>query len=351
MLELLSLPALSFDKLPFTRREARDAARLALQSAAAAAGTFLLMRSLGLPEEFVGVLSAVLVVQPSAGNTLGAAQDRVVATLVGSGIGIVCLLLLPSGYGTAVALAVSMLVMNALAGLRPEWRYGSVAAVALSLGSAGSLFDTALDRSVAIALGAAVGAAVTFVVWPDSATKRARRHLRAALRATAERLDAAVESARSEEHDDAAEARDKYHENLRNARKAAAGIRFGKRRAVDARIDATERLYNSALIMNRVAEETNRATEGDAELDEAVEAIRDAACKATLALAGEEEEEAPGDHLETIRSQLERARAAVARRGPDDPREHIFRATMVFGLGEVMDSLEDLIEAAREKPD
>jgi uncharacterized membrane protein YgaE (UPF0421/DUF939 family) len=100
--------------------ELRDTARLAIQSACAATVTFLAMQWAGLPEKFVGVLSSVLVVQPSAGNTIGAAWDRILATLIGCIIGIVCLTLLPGGYGTAVALAVAMLAMNAVAGFRPE---------------------------------------------------------------------------------------------------------------------------------------------------------------------------------------------------------------------------------------
>lgn len=44
------------------------------------------------------------------------------------------------------------------------------------------------------------------------------------------------------------------------------------------------------------------------------------------------------------------ARAAVAEGGTSDPRDHILRAALVFGLGEVMDSLEDLVEVAEQSP-
>lgn len=330
------------EKLPLSRMRRRDAARLAIQSAAAAAGMLLLMRSLGLAEEFVGILSAVLVVQPSIGNTLGAARDRIVATLVGSAIGIACLVLLPAGYGTAAALALSMLVINAIAALRPEWRYGTVAAVALALGSDGDAFETAKARALAIGIGAAVGAIATLVVWPDSAGKRARRHLRAALRATAKRLDAAVEGTRGGDVDDGHEARKQYHDHLDDAREATDGIRFGDRESMINKVEKTERLYNSALILNRVAEETDCATEGDEELARCVEEIREAACRATLALAGEDED--LDQHLETIRTELERARDSTTK-SEIDPRRHVFRTALVFGLGEVLDSLEDLAEA------
>ena len=130
------------------------------------------------------------------------------------------------------------------------------------------------------------------------------------------------------------------------------GIRFGKREPIEARVTHTERLYNSALILNRVGEDTSAATRGSDELADAVEIIREAACEATYALAGEEGAD-PAECLETIREALERARASVAgRRGaadPEDARRHVFQAAMVFGLGEVMDSLGDLVEAGGEK--
>lgn len=331
------------EKLPLSRLEARDAARLAVQSAAAAAGMFMLMRSLGLAEEFVGILSAVLVVQPSIGHTVGAARNRIVATLVGSAIGIGCLVLLPAGYGTAAALALSMLVINAASALRPGWRYGTVAAVALALGSESDAFETAKARALAIAIGAAVGAIATIVVWPDSAGKRSRRHLRAALRAIAKRLDAAVEGARGGPDDDGHEARKKYHDHVGEAREAADGIRFGDREAMMTRVEKAERLYNSTLILNRVAEETDCATEGDEELARRVEKIREASCHAILALAGEDEE--LDRYLETIRTELERARSS-ATKSESDPPQHVLRCALIFGLKEVLDTLEDLAEAA-----
>ena len=148
--------------LPFetSQREMKDAARLAMQSAVAAAATYLAMQVIGMPEKFVGILSAVLVIQPSVGNTMGEAWDRVAATLIGSAIGAACLLLLSGAYATAGALALSMLVINAVAGFRPEWRYGAVAAVALSLGAESDLWQTTQDRALAIGLGALIGIVV-----------------------------------------------------------------------------------------------------------------------------------------------------------------------------------------------
>ena len=79
------------EKIPFdvSKEKVRDAFRLALQSSISAVITYSLMQSFGLPEIFVGVLSAVLVVEPSIGNTFNQAQGRIVATIVGSAIGFI----------------------------------------------------------------------------------------------------------------------------------------------------------------------------------------------------------------------------------------------------------------------
>ncbi|MBO6782064.1 MAG: FUSC family protein [Alphaproteobacteria bacterium] len=336
------------DRLPFgiSEREAKDAARLAVQSAAAAAAMFVLMQSFAMPEKFVGVLSAVLVVQPSVGNTLGEAWDRVLATLVGSAIGILCLIALPVGYGTAAALAISMLVINAVASLRPEWRYGSVAAVALSLGSDTDLVETATDRGIAIALGVGVGAAVSLAVWPDTATKRAHRHLRTCLRATAERLNAVVDSARNTDDAKDKDARRRYHSNIDSARRAADGIRFDNADGVRERIERTARLYNSVLILNRVAEETDEVAAGNDDFADAIETVRENGCAIAAGLADGETGHA--DRIERIRAALEDARTFAAgntAERDDETRAHVFRNAMVFGLGEVCDSLEDLVDA------
>lgn len=333
---------LEYLPLGVSEREARDAMRLAIQSAAAASGMFILMQSFGMPEKFVGVLSAVLVVQPSVGNTLGEAWDRVMATVVGSLIGLICLILLPTGYGTAAALAVSMLVINGIAGLRPEWRYGSVAAVALSLGSDTNLIETATDRGIAIAVGVAVGAIVSLVVWPDSATKRAHRHLRTALRAISVCLDSAINGARGEGEAISKDARRRYHSNIESARLATEGIRWGDREGVEDRIEKTARLYNSVLILNRVAEETDKITGENEDFADEIETLRDCGCAITTGLA--DNETGHSERIDEIQETLTRARDFVVS-SEGDARAHLFRNAMVFGLGEVSDSLKDLVES------
>lgn len=328
-------------------RVRRDAARLAVQSAAAGAGALLAMRSVDLPEEFLGVLSAVLVVQPSVGNTIGAGRDRVVATLVGSGLGLACLAAVPGGLGTAAVLAVVLLVINGIAGLQPEWRYGVVAAIALALGSGEDLWQTAQDRGLAIVVGSLIGIAVSFVVWPDTAKARFGRHMRSALESIDKRLDAAVASATEEDHDGGEDARKQFHEEIDGARQAAAGLVYTDAAPYQRKIEAVIGLYNSVLFVNRVAEETSDATAGSAELDQAVCAIRETACGMVRRIAeGDAERGRLEAGVNELRSTLQEARDVVARRRAADgqARAHVMANAMVFALGEVTDGLEALLE-------
>lgn len=327
----------------------RDAARLAVQSAAAAAVTFVVMQSLDLPEKFVAVLSSVLVVQPSVGNTLGEASDRIVATLVGCVVGLVCLTILPSGYGTAAALALAMLVMNAIAGLRPAWRYGVVAAVALALGSDGDLFNTAMDRSIGIALGSALGALASFLVWPDRDEKRARRNLRSALKWVARLLDTAVDDARSGDKKLDRESPRHFHAHLSEARQAAEGIKFGDSNSIAHDIRHIDRLYDSVLIVVRVAEESDQVAADDEDLDNIVESLRTRLCEIVRELS-DGNTSVSSDHLDSIAKEIEQATDRVLH-GKASDMQRLRQNALVFGLKEVLEQLRALIDGPDEEPD
>lgn len=234
---------------PASQATLRDAARLSIQSATAAAAMFLLMRSLDLPEAFVGVLSAVLIVQPSLGSTLGSGMQRVLATIVGCVVGVTTLWLIPIGYGTAAALAISMLVMNAIAGLRPEWRYGVVAAVALSLGSEQDVATAAWERALSIAIGAGVGIAVSLVVWPERASTRAKRKLRRALKLLCE----AIERAASNEvpSDGDSKWQPTYRDVLGDINTLIANVRLADNDDLAKQRDAIEDLARAVIVFAR----------------------------------------------------------------------------------------------------
>lgn len=143
------------------------------------------MKFIGMPEKFVGVLFGALVINQGIGSTLSCAWKRVAATVMGAAIGCLCLWALPGGYGTAVALGITLFVMSAIAGLFPQWQYGVVAAVALALGSDSDLVKTSMDRTLAIGLGVVVGSISSLIIWPQKSPTRADAFIRDALNASA----------------------------------------------------------------------------------------------------------------------------------------------------------------------
>ncbi|WP_300396508.1 FUSC family protein [Henriciella sp.] len=338
------------DFLPtnISRQKVISAARLALQSSLAAALTFSAMEALSLPEKFIGILGAIFVMQPSVGNTFGQATSRVLATLVGSGVGVACLFALPDGYGTAAALGISVFVMNAIAGLRPDWAYGVIAAVALALRSGDEPLQVVQDRAIAIALGAAIGVLIAMTIWPDRAKNRAQRHLAAALRAAGDSLDNAIKGL-SGAGQEASDARSRYNLNIETARGEAEGIRFGNRQQMEEKVSKTERLYNSVLILNRIAEDTTEAASARDGLDEHVRTVQVCGHEIAHGLAdGDFDQQA---RLDEIRSALASARKLVSYEA-DDAELHVYSSALIFGLNGVAESLSGLIEAMqpKEKP-
>ncbi len=324
----------------YGKRDVRDACRLAVQSASAAVITLLAMRMLQMPERFVGLLSAVLVIDLSVGSTLKEASERLSATLVGSLIGLLSLLALPAQAGTYVALGSSMLVINAVAAFRPQWRYGVVAAVALALRSENEAMQTATDRALAIGLGALVGVVVAMVVWPDKAENRALRHIRAALNAVAEKLDLAVGATHGGIDEKGQKASSRYHAHIGDARSAAAAVRLADDAYLIKQIEEVERLYNAVIIVNRVAEEEERLLpDAQNDLRNKLDQMRKLGCESVRCLA---ENSAAKNHLEKFSGTLKEVRASVANSTRDAIEKELHLSAMVFGLDEVQDSLQNL---------
>lgn len=323
----------------------RDVMRRAAQSAVAASATYLVMKSLGLPEMFLGIISAVLIITPSVGGTMGAAFTRLQATAVGSLISLACLTVLPDTWNTAAALALSMLVVGGVAGIRPDWSYGAVAAIGIALPSEGTLIETAGWRALAIAVGATTGVLVSLLVWPDRAESRFERHFRTALRATATRLRDALEAATAEREDAAPPDHvSEYHMAVQEAQDALEAVKLADRAGLQRRLDVLRRLYNSVIILDRAAEADIISTSQNNKLAEQIRDLRRDTCAVLTALAdGEgEAEERTGQIDDTLRRMQDSL-------SEDDPAAtlHRNRDTLTFGLQEVRQALADLIEVSR----
>ena len=329
-----------------SRALGRDVMRRALQSALAAAATYFLMRSLGLQEMFLAVISAVLIIQPSVGGTMGAAFTRLQATVVGSVISLACLALLPDSWNTAAALSLSMLVVGGVAGLRPEWTYGAVAAVGIALSSEASMFETAELRGLAIAIGATTGVLVSLLVWPDRAESRFERHFRRALRATATRLSDALEAA-TEEGKEAAlpDHVSEYHKAVQEAQEALGAVKLKAREGMNRRLDVLRRLYNSVIILDRAAESDVMSASANRKLVDQISELRGDTCAVLTALAkGEIRTE---QRTRQIDEMLKRLQSSLSEGDPTS-KLHRNRNALSFGLFEVRQALADLIEVSTE---
>ena len=325
----------------------RDVMRRAVQSAVAASATNLVMNALNLQEMFLALISAVLIITPSVGGTMGAAFTRLQATIVGSLISLACLTLLPDSWNTTAALAASMLVVGGVAGIRPDWSYGAVAAIGIALPGEAGMIETAWARGLAIAVGAATGVLVSLVVWPDRAESRFDRHFRAALRATATRLSDALEAATAEREDasppDHVSA---YHKAVHEAQEALGAVKLADRAGMQRRLDVLRRLYNSVIILDRAAEADIVSSSKNGTLIDQIRELRRDTCAVLNALAdGEGEADQPTGEIDDT---LKRLKDALAE---DDPASdlHRNRDTLAFGLYEVRQALADLIRVLTDR--
>jgi uncharacterized membrane protein YccC len=316
-----------------------------MQAASASVATWLALRWIDSSEAFVGIISAVLVVQATVDDTVARVRDRLAATAFGSVVGVGCLLALPGAAATPLALALSMAVINAVATIRSGWRYGAVAAIALSLSSEQTVIAAALDRLLAIGIGAAIGLSVSLVLWPDSARNRAGRHLRGALSSLGDQLARSMETVGESSAADIDPSA--YHADVDKARAAASDV-VGDDDVVSRQLTATDRLYNSVLIVRRVVD-TSGALTGIEELDDAVDALRQHAHDVVehLAEGGGERLDA-AEVLDDIERRVDRAREALDAADDDrDRRTH--RHTLLFALRQIEQGLGELLDSFTER--
>lgn len=324
-----------------SRPQARDAARVALQSAIAAAATYTVMRILGWSETYIGVLGAVLIVQPSVGGTLGQAGQRIAATLVGSVVGVLCLIALPAGYGTAVALALSVFVVIGIAGFKPEWQYGAVAAIAIALGSESDAMAIAQDRAKAIALGAGIGVLCSLLVWPETAARRLGRHATSVMQAIRDNLkDALAKTADPDPGEKLARQTD-YYTAMAKAREAArVDHSRGRRRPEAERLDILRRLYNSVVLLTRAARGPGDLR-GQDDFGRDLDRFSEAAAGTLDTLI--RDKTLDPDALEETWRCVEALRAAAPSR-PGQDSQQLHRTALVFAAGEIAEDLRALGE-------
>ncbi|EYD71548.1 hypothetical protein Rumeso_04949 [Rubellimicrobium mesophilum DSM 19309] len=319
----------------------RDAARLGVQAGVAGAVAYVVARWLGFVDPFLVIMMAVTGIERSVGGTLGQLAIRLQSALAGSLLGLLCLAVVPGGWGTAAALGLSLLVIMGASALRPSWALGVVPVVGMALGGdQGPLVETATTTSVGIVAGGAIGVVVAMLVWPDRAEARFERQFRRALRATATRLSDALEAtveegreARVAEHVSA------WGEAVWLAQEAMASAKFVDREGMRRRIEALRELHDSVIILDRAAGAEAAPAAGEGMRGE-VEALRRETCEALTRMAEGRRAEAGIGEIDSLLSRLKAAVDAGEAVAP----EHDAQTAVAFGLREVRRTLEALIE-------
>jgi uncharacterized membrane protein YgaE (UPF0421/DUF939 family) len=326
----------------FNNEQLKDGTRLGLQSAFAGALCYYLMFSLSLPEKFVGILSAVLVIESSIGNTFQQAKGRLLSTLVGIGIGFTFVVLIPWELGTILSLIISLFIINYASNFRPEWRYGVVAAVALALGSEDNTFILALNRLIGIGFGISIGILTAFIIWPETADSRALKYIKRALKNTSERFTIEFNNTRDEKNKSTAKVNNNFSTNINQAKKITNAISFSDKSKKQSSIKNTEKLYNSITIIERIAEKSkNDISNGESGIEKNSEKVTEQACSIIEKLASGKEVET--SEIESFTKLIKTTKSNI---NEDNSNKDllILRHTFIFGLSEINESLVNLCE-------
>lgn len=148
--------------------------RLVVRTITAAGAAYLIAETLGLPQGFWAVVTALIVVQGSLGGTIAAGADRFLGTLAGAVLGAAADVAGKFlGVHQAIVIVLTVAPLAFLASIRPSFKIAPVTAVIVLLAtpSDASPVMSALLRVGEIALGTIIGIAVSSLVLPS----RARR--------------------------------------------------------------------------------------------------------------------------------------------------------------------------------
>ncbi|MFW5755931.1 MAG: FUSC family protein [Tangfeifania sp.] len=241
----------------------KDILRLSLRSAVAAVVTYAVISQIRPGEAFLSILAAVLILDFHTGSTLTAARNRVMSTLLGIILSVLTVWLLPHGWGTAASLALTMLVINAIAAVKSEWRYGVVAAISIALGAEANVIENSADRIIAISTGAGIGVLVSFLVMPHKAEVRAKNYMRKAVMAMNERFTIVMHNTWSDEGKSPEKARKNFYSNMGSARSAAKYIKFYNAENIRNALDAIEKVYISVIMVDRISAKTKTEIGGE----------------------------------------------------------------------------------------
>jgi len=152
--------------------------RHSLRVLIAAGAAWSIATLLGLPQAQWAAISALVVMQDTAGATARAGRDRILATAFGALAGAVSGFAHAQGWPDIVAWIAALLPAVILASLKREYRTAPIAALIVmsSVSTHVSPLGVALLRMLEISLGASVGVAVSRWLLPTPSRERLRQH-------------------------------------------------------------------------------------------------------------------------------------------------------------------------------
>lgn len=232
--------------------------RLAGQTTVAAVAAFLVGRWLDLPTVSWAVFSAVFVVHANVGGTLGTAATRLAGGGLGVLIALAAVLTLGSGgWWTVAALAISVTAMSLVLARWPQLSYGLVTVTMIVVNPGVDVVEGAMNRSLAIAVGALTGTVAAILLFPKRAEAEARQSAALALTDCADLTQRCIASLQGRGEEDLGPIHARLEARAKAAHEAAGVSRperiFGGRVAPDAPARAVEKLWYTLALLARVA--------------------------------------------------------------------------------------------------
>jgi uncharacterized membrane protein YccC len=343
-----------------TGRQQKQAA----QTAFAAALSYVIALTFGLPQGYWAVITAILVVQSSIGGSLGLVVDRLVATILGAVAGLALLYLFGVDRAALVAsLALAVLLLAFVAIRRPGLRLAPVTAaiILLSDNSVVEPLVSALDRVGEIVLGSVVALATALLLWPSRAVHALAQQVAVTIGLIRDHLSLTIAGAAGPPRDDAAMLEI-------NARLLKALVK-GDALAVDARHELAGRLadhadpeallrtlrrtWNTAVMAARAVRTTLPPSVAEP-LRPSLDSVAAALRVFFDALAAAFAEDGPPPDLAPVETAIagfadaivELRRAALTRSLSSEELSRLF--TFAFALDQLRQNLQDLVDRCQD---
>ena len=147
------------------------------RTAIAALLSIIVARALRLPEYYWAPITTLVVMQSTLGAALTISGERIIGTALGAAAGA---LLAPHFGSSIIAFAAAVLVLGLICGAlgvgRSAYRFSGITlAIVVLISRSNAAWTVATHRFIEVAIGVAVGLAVT-AVWPEGKSEQRKRH-------------------------------------------------------------------------------------------------------------------------------------------------------------------------------